>query len=96
VDVPEGDAGTPRPFHPRAYLAGRLAPTLVYPRGNPAGGKEKVEVETYLRKLVHAASVLVAYEARAHVSSDDLEFAYIFMKNHLAILRRDLQDLLDE
>jgi len=55
-----------------------------------------VEVETYLRKLVHAASVLVAYEARAHVSSDDLEFAYIFMKNHLAILRRDLQDLLDE
>jgi len=49
----------------------------------------------YLRKLVHAASTLVAHEAGAHVSSDDLEYAYMFMKNHLQILEKTYRDLLE-
>jgi len=57
--------------------------------------KTETELVTYLRKLTHACATLVAFEARAHVSPDDLEYAYLFMKNHLAVLRKDLEDLLE-
>jgi len=51
--------------------------------------------DEYLRKLVHAAATLVAKEAGAHVTSDDFEYAYIFMKNHILVLAAQYRDLLE-
>jgi len=98
VEVPERAPVTPRPFHPRAYLAGRLAPTLVYPRGKLAGGKDKMNKshQQYLERLVHACCIIIAEEAGAVDDLDELEFAYLRLHNHLIILKGRWDDLKDE
>jgi len=87
---------TPHPFHPRAYLAGRLTPTRVYPRGKLAGGKDNLmnDNDRYLKKLSRTCAILIAHEAGGQVQFDELELAMIHMRYHLMILTAQYYDTL--
>jgi len=60
--------------------------------GSGAKENQMTNPHSYLERLVHAASVVVAHAAGAKVGEDQLMLSILFLRNHFMSVLRDLAD----
>jgi len=58
--------------------------------GSGAKENQMTNPHSYLERLVHAASIVVAHAAGAKVGEDELTLAILFLRNHFTSVLRDL------